>query len=224
MITTRAREGGPKEHRAKQKWPRETHSVTYVLGLSTLSDLLRINAQSPPSFLCCPMPPSHHPSRIISVSLVPALHLFLPSSPFRPYDTHPFIPQAQTISILSDLHYSLSPFPFQLSHTYLFIPISLSISDTPTKLLKHKHFISRTFTFLLLALSFSQYLASLSAFLLSALSFSQHFPPLSTFLLSALSSSQHFPSLSTLLLSALSFSQHFPSLSTFSQIKNYIST
>ena len=30
VITTREREGGPKEHRAKQKWPRETHSVTYV--------------------------------------------------------------------------------------------------------------------------------------------------------------------------------------------------
>ena len=34
-------EGGLKEHSAKQKL-RETHSVTYVPGLSTLSDLLRI--------------------------------------------------------------------------------------------------------------------------------------------------------------------------------------
>ena len=42
MITTRAWEGGSKEHRAKQKWPCETHSVTYVPGLSTLSDLLCI--------------------------------------------------------------------------------------------------------------------------------------------------------------------------------------
>ena len=39
VITTRAWEGGPKEHRAKQKWPRETYSVTNVPGLSTLSDL-----------------------------------------------------------------------------------------------------------------------------------------------------------------------------------------
>ena len=39
MITTRAWEGGPKEHRAKQRWPRETHSVTYVPGVSTLSGL-----------------------------------------------------------------------------------------------------------------------------------------------------------------------------------------
>ena len=28
VITSRAWEGGPKEHRAKQKWPRETHSIT----------------------------------------------------------------------------------------------------------------------------------------------------------------------------------------------------
>ena len=41
VITTGAREGGPKEHKAKQKWERETHSVTYVPGLSTLSDLSR---------------------------------------------------------------------------------------------------------------------------------------------------------------------------------------
>ena len=47
VITTRAREGGPKEHRAKQKWPSETHSVTYVPGFSTLSDLV---AQPPPSW------------------------------------------------------------------------------------------------------------------------------------------------------------------------------
>ena len=62
-----------------QKWPCETHSVTYVPGLSTLSDLTSIDAQPPPSFLCCPRPPSHHPSSLTSVSLVPALHL-LPHS------------------------------------------------------------------------------------------------------------------------------------------------
>ena len=54
--------GGPKEQRAKRIWPRETHSVTYVPGLSTLSDLSLIDAQLPPLFLCCPMPPSHHPA------------------------------------------------------------------------------------------------------------------------------------------------------------------
>ena len=37
VITTRAREGGQKKHRAKQKWPSKTHSVTYVPGRSTLS-------------------------------------------------------------------------------------------------------------------------------------------------------------------------------------------
>ena len=54
------------EHRAKQKWQRETHSVTYVPGLSTLSDL----AQLPSSFLCYPRTPSLHSSRLTSVSLV----------------------------------------------------------------------------------------------------------------------------------------------------------
>ena len=71
LITTRAWEGGPKEHRAKQKWPRETHSVTYIPGLSTLSDLSSIVAQPPPSFLCCTRPPEHNPSSLTYVSLVP---------------------------------------------------------------------------------------------------------------------------------------------------------
>ena len=31
-MTTRASEGGPKEQTAKQKWPRETHLITYVKG------------------------------------------------------------------------------------------------------------------------------------------------------------------------------------------------
>ena len=71
VITTRAWEGGPKEHSAKQKWPRETHSVIYVTGLSTLSGLSRIVAQPPPSFLCCLRPHSPYPSSLTSVSLVP---------------------------------------------------------------------------------------------------------------------------------------------------------
>ena len=48
VITTRAQEGGLKEHRAKQKNGR--HSVTYVPGLSTLSDLSRIDVQPLRSF------------------------------------------------------------------------------------------------------------------------------------------------------------------------------
>ena len=85
VITTRAREGGPKEYRAKQKWPRETHSVTYEPWLSTLYDLSLIDAQPPLSLLSCPRPPSHHPSCLTSVSLVPGLHLLQPSTPFWPY-------------------------------------------------------------------------------------------------------------------------------------------
>ena len=126
VITPRARKGGPKEHRTKLNWRRETHSVTYVPGLSTLSDLSRIEAQPPPSFLCCPRPPSHHPSSRTSVSLILALHLLPLSTPFWPYDTHPFFPHAQTISILSDLLYSMAhslSTPAQLIENLYFVLI-----------------------------------------------------------------------------------------------------
>ena len=131
-ITTRAWDGGPKEHRAKQKWPRETHSVTYVLGLSTLSDLLRVDP-SLHRHSRCPRPHSNHPPSVSSISLVPI--------PFWPYDTHPFFPHAKTISILPDQLYSLTPILFQ-SPTHLFIfnsiiyrlcnnnPISIILKDT----------------------------------------------------------------------------------------------
>ena len=125
VITTRARwlshgaEGGPKEHRAKQRWPSETHSVTYVPGLSTPSGFSRIVAQPPPPFLCCLRPSSHHPSSLTSVYLVPVPHWLQPSTPFWPYGNHPFFSHAQTISILSDLLYSLTPFLFQLSYAPL---------------------------------------------------------------------------------------------------------
>ena len=145
VITTRAREGDSKEHSAKQKWPRETHSVTYVPGFSTLSNLSRIVAQPPLSILCCLRPPSHQPSSLTSVSFVPVLHWLRPSTPFWPYGTHPFFPHAQTISILWSALLANSLSIPALLRTSSFL--TLSIRDTPTKLLKH--FISRTFTFLL---------------------------------------------------------------------------
>ena len=40
VITTRTREGGSKEHRAKKKRPRKIHSVIYVPGLSILLMLI----------------------------------------------------------------------------------------------------------------------------------------------------------------------------------------
>ena len=93
---------------------RETHSVTYVPCRALHS--FRYFAQFSPSLFYCPRPPSHHPSSITSVSLVPAFHLLPQSIPFWPYGTHPFFPHAQTISILSDLLYSLTPFIFPLSY------------------------------------------------------------------------------------------------------------
>ena len=81
--------GGRSERtQGKQKWPRKTQSVTYVPRLSTVSDLPRIVAQPLPSFLCCPRLPSHHPFSLTSASLVSALHLLPPSTPFSPYGTH----------------------------------------------------------------------------------------------------------------------------------------
>ena len=109
VITTRTQEGGPKEHRAKQNCPRETHSVTDLPWLSIIYDPSRVVAQPPPSFICCPMPPLCHPSSLTSISLVPVLHLLPPSTPFRPSGTHPFFPHAQTVSMLSDLFYSITP-------------------------------------------------------------------------------------------------------------------
>ena len=46
VTTNRAREGGTKEHRANQRHQHETHSVTYVPGLSTLSYFSRIVGQA----------------------------------------------------------------------------------------------------------------------------------------------------------------------------------
>ena len=88
VKTTRAWEGGPKEHSAKQKWQCETHSVRYVPELSTFSDLLCIVAHPPPSFFCCLRPPSHHSSSLTSVSLVTIPHWLWPSTPFWPYGNH----------------------------------------------------------------------------------------------------------------------------------------
>ena len=96
-------------------------------------------------------PPSHHPSSLSSVFLVPALHLLPPSTPFWPYGTHPFFTHALTISILSDLLYSLTPFLFQLAllRTTSFITLSNrwhSNQSSQTLHLKSIHFSSlRTF-------------------------------------------------------------------------------
>ena len=94
-----------------------------------------------------PRPPLHHPSSLTLVYFVPDFHHQQSSGHMGLI--HSFhMPIAQTISILSDPLYSLTLFLFQLSSTSSFL--TLSICDTPTKLLKH--LISRTFTFLLSAI------------------------------------------------------------------------
>ena len=84
------------------------------------------------------------PSIQPSVSLLPVVHWLRPSTPFWPYGTHPFFKHAQTISILSDLLYSLTPFLFQLC--YAPIPNSIhsrhSNQTSQTLHLKNIHFAS----------------------------------------------------------------------------------
>ena len=65
-----------------------------------------------------------------NLALPRTCHITL-STPVQPYGTHPFSSRVQTISILSDPHYSPTPFQFQLFYTHLFIPNSISIRDTP---------------------------------------------------------------------------------------------
>ena len=131
-----------------KKWLRQIQSVIYVPGLSTLSDLSRMVAQPQPSFLCCPRPPSPHSSSLTSV---------------YPYPPSTFIhhkhPSSDTVLIHSlqmptQSQYSLTrssrQLPFYTSYLqHLLIPNTIHC-DAPTKLLKH--FISRTFAFLLSAL------------------------------------------------------------------------
>ena len=88
------------------------------------------------------------PSNLTSVYLVPVLHLLSPQTPFWPYGTHPFFPHAQTIAILFDPLCSLTPFIFQLSYA----PLHSQLYRFVTLQTNLKHFISRTFTFILLAL------------------------------------------------------------------------
>ena len=101
------------------------NSFSYICTRALHS--FRSFVQPPPLFLCCLRPPSHHPSSLTSVSLVPGLHWLRPSLPFWPYGTHSLFPHSQTISILSDLLYLLTPFLFQLSIHFpsLLIPNSI---------------------------------------------------------------------------------------------------
>ena len=146
VMTTRARESGPKKHRAKQKWPRETRSVTCT---RTLHSFARWRAAS---------------------TIIPLLSKATFTSSMQPnlglLRTH--LPITSAINTLLEIRYSsiLSTCPnllntlwsALLANSISIIPsllrtssfLTLFIRDTPTKLLKH--FISRTFTFLLSAL------------------------------------------------------------------------
>ena len=132
----------------KQKWPHETQSFTYASSVVTPSYLLCIVMLLPPSFLCCPRSPSHHPSNL---TLVCASVVYLYSTDFCHQHSSSHMVLIHSFHVSKPSQYSLIHSTCQL----LSIPVllctssllTLSIGDTSTKLLKH--FMSRTFTFLL---------------------------------------------------------------------------
>ena len=95
-----------------------THSVTYIPGLSSPSDLSE-SIRASTVFPLLPTATLILWTILTSVSLAPAIHLLPPSTPFWPYGTPPFFPHPQTITIFSALSYSLTPFLFQLSYASL---------------------------------------------------------------------------------------------------------
>ena len=123
-------------------------SATYASRLSTPFHLSCTVMQSQPPSLCCPRAPLHHPSNVTSVYSLPVIHLIAPSTPCKPYGTHPLSPHVQTISIL----YLSTPFLLQL---YLVPPNSNNCIHSWHSHQTFQHFISRTFSFFLSALFIS---------------------------------------------------------------------
>ena len=123
-MTTRAREGGPKEHRAKLKWRVKLIQLHMHQG-SPLFPILCALFNCATSTVIPLLPKATFtPSILTLVYLILALHLLPPPTPFWPYGAHPFFPHAETIAI-SDPLYSLAPFLFQL-HMHIFLPNSYS--------------------------------------------------------------------------------------------------
>ena len=142
MITTRARERGPKEYRDKQNGSVKLIQLHMHQG-SVLFPIYCLAAYTDIPLL--PKVTFTHPSSLTSVYIVPVLHLLPPSIPVWPYGTHPFFLNAQSISILSDPLYSLTDFLLEVSY-HLFIPNpihSLHSNQTSQTLhLKNIHFPS----------------------------------------------------------------------------------
>ena len=94
----RAREGGPKEHRAKQNG-----GVKFIqLHIHQASPLFHFLHEASAVIPLLPKASFTPFISLTSVYLVLDLHLLPPSTPFWPYGSHPFFPHAQIISILSD--------------------------------------------------------------------------------------------------------------------------
>ena len=116
VITTRAREGSQKEHRAKQK----RNSLSYICTRAFHSFLPFAYYRT--ASLVIPL----LPKATFTTSIQPNLCLPRTCNPltsaintFLAIRYSSILSHAQTISILSDLLYSLTPFLFQLSYTPL---------------------------------------------------------------------------------------------------------
>ena len=143
-MTTRAREGGPKEHCMGPAKIAAWKSISYINApaLSTFSYLHYRSASTVISLL---------PKANFTTSIQPNLCLLCSrpalSSPSTPFSIHSFhMPKPSQYSLICS------------TRNFLFIPalrgssslVTLPIHDTPTKHIKR--FISRRFTFLLSAL------------------------------------------------------------------------
>ena len=118
VITTRARDGGPKEHSHKQEWPRETFCYICTRALHSFLSFAHCRAASNviPLLPKATFTPSFQPNLGLPCTLTPLTSSINTLLATR-YST--ILSTSQTISILSYLLYLLTPFLFQLSYASL---------------------------------------------------------------------------------------------------------
>ena len=117
VITTRAREGGPKEHREMQKWPRETHSVTCTRALHSFIFFVHWRVVSSVIPLLPKATFTHLSSHLGLPRTRPPLTTAINTLVAIRYSS--ILSTCQTISTISDPLYSQTPFIFQLSYAPL---------------------------------------------------------------------------------------------------------
>ena len=119
VITTRAREGGPKEHREMQKMA-SWNSFSYICTRALHSFVFFVHWRAVSSVIpLLPKATFTHLSSLTSVYLVPATPLTTAINTLVAIRYSSILSTCQTISTLSDPLYSQTPFLFQLSHAPL---------------------------------------------------------------------------------------------------------